>query len=371
MSRRLSIELWGELLFIQAISAFYLIFINMGIEFHGTKYISIRKERDKDAIGRYNYIKTINSLIILFIGSLLILFKILPLNIILFSTLFSISIAFSPSWIFLAEKNISPIVFIEITFKGAFLLFLYIFVQDDELGSFYLLFLSIANLFVAFCGYLYLFFKYKYSFFCKSDYLTNIKELSNLFLWQIAGIGPMMLPILMLGLFSDYRSVAIFGNADKLFKGIRALFSPALRLAIVFSPELNKGEGVLTKRVAIRIFFFSTIAIILLSLLSSQLITFLLGEKYYGSILFFKILTLALPFIWTYNFIIGAYVIPKNQEKSVTNINFIITVSSLIFIPIFIYLFDLTGLSTYVVLIEVLLFFRVCIIMRQAMLKRT
>jgi O-antigen/teichoic acid export membrane protein len=108
-----------------------------------------------------------------------------------------------------------------------------------------------------------------------------------------------------------------------------------------------------------------------LSLLSTELITFLLGEKYYDSILFFKILILALPLIWTYNFIIGAYIIPKNQEKVVTNINFIITVSSLIFIPIFIYLFDLIGLSTYVVLIEFILFFRICIIIKQAMLKKT
>ena len=53
MSQRLSLDLWGEIIFIQAIAGFLLLFLNMGIEFHGTNKIASSSNRDKKIVGKY------------------------------------------------------------------------------------------------------------------------------------------------------------------------------------------------------------------------------------------------------------------------------------------------------------------------------
>ena len=272
------------------------------------------------------------------------------------SAVLSASISLNPSWVFLVEKNITPIIFIEIFFRIIFLTFIFFYVVDDNKGSFYIYFLAINNFLIALFSSLYLRIKYTYLFVIKTNYLRMIKKLSGLFFYQVSGISTMMLPVIILGSLSDFRIVAIFGNADKLFKGLRGLFSPLTRIAItIFTKIVDE-----TKKSQIRLFYiiFITGTIIVFALLgsSSFLITFLLGEKYAESIPVFNILIISIPFIWSYNFLVGSYFIPKKLEWLITKFNILLLLVSSFLIPISILLFGEQGLSAAVLIIEFLLF---------------
>ena len=356
MSQRLSLDLWGEIIFIQAIAGFLLLFLNMGIEFHGTNKIASSSNRDKKIVGKYNFIKIINIFLVLVFGYIFVHLGFFPERIFFMSAILSASISLNPSWVFLVEKNITPIISIEIFFRTIFLTFIFLYVVDDNKGSFYIYFLAINNLLIALFSSLYLRIKYTYLFLIKTNYMRMIKKLSGLFYYQISGISTMMLPVIILGSLSDFRTVAIFGNADKLFKGLRGLFSPLTRIAItIFTKIVDE-----TRKSQIRLFsiIFITGAIIVLVLLgfSSFLITFLLGEKYAESIPVFNILIISIPFIWSYNFLVGSYFIPKKLEWLITKYNILLLLISSFLIPISILLFEELGLSVAVLLIEFLLF---------------
>lgn len=356
MSQRLSLDLWGEIIFIQAIAGFLLLFLNMGIEFHGTNKIASSSNRDKKIVGKYNFIKIINIFLVLVFGYIFVHLGFFPERIFFMSAILSASISLNPSWVFLVEKNITPIISIEIFFRTIFLTFIFLYVVDDNKGSFYIYFLAINNLLIALFSSLYLRIKYTYLFLIKTNYMRMIKKLSGLFYYQISGISTMMLPVIILGSLSDFRTVAIFGNADKLFKGLRGLFSPFTRIAItIFTKIVDE-----TRKSQIRLFsiIFITGAIIVLVLLgfSSFLITFLLGEKYAESIPVFNVLIISIPFIWSYNFLVGSYFIPKKLEWLITKYNILLLLISSFLIPISILLFEELGLSVAVLLIEFLLF---------------
>ena len=356
MSQRLSLDLWGEIIFIQAIAGFLLLFLNMGIEFHGTNKIASSSNRDTKIVGKYNFIKIINIFLVLVFGYIFVHLGFFPERIFFLSAILSASISLNPSWVFLVEKNITPIISIEIFFRTIFLTFIFLYVVDDTKGSFYIYFLAINNLLIALFSSLYLRIKYTYLFLIKTNYMGMIKKLSGLFYYQISGISTMMLPVIILGSLSDFRTVAIFGNADKLFKGLRGLFSPLTRIAItIFTKIVDE-----TRKSQIRLFsiIFITGAIIVLVLLgfSSFLITFLLGEKYAESIPVFNILIISIPFIWSYNFLVGSYFIPKKLEWLITKYNILLLLISSFLIPISILLFEELGLSVAVLLIEFLLF---------------
>ena len=356
MSQRLSLGLWGEILFIQAIASFLLLFLNMGIEFHGTNKIASSSNRDEKIVGKYNFIKIINIFFIFAFGYIFVLLGFFPERIFFMSAILSASISLNPSWVFLVEKNITPIIFIEIFFRIIFLTFIFFYVVDDNKGSFYIYFLAINNFLIALFSSLYLRIKYTYLFVIKTNYLRMIKKLSGLFFYQVSGISTMMLPVIILGSLSDFRIVAIFGNADKLFKGLRGLFSPLTRIAItIFTKIVDE-----TKKSQIRLFYiiFITGTIIVFALLgsSSFLITFLLGEKYAESIPVFNILIISIPFIWSYNFLVGSYFIPKKFEWLITKFNILLLLVSSFLIPISILLFGEQGLSAAVLIIEFLLF---------------
>ncbi len=356
MSQRLSLDLWGEIIFIQAIAGFFLLFLNMGIEFHGTNRIASLDQRDNKIVGEYNFIKIINVIFILLFGYILVFAGLLPERIFLMSVILSASISFNPSWVFLVEKNIPPIIFIEIIFRSIFLIFIFLYVVDDVKGSYYVYFLAGNNFLIALFSHLYLKIKYTYSVLVKTNYFSMVKKLSGLFFYQISGISTMMLPVLILGLLSDFRTVAIFGNADKLFKGLRGLFSPLTRIAItLFSRKVDETKENQTKLFSI-IFVTGTLLILILLGFSSYLITFLLGEKYADSVHVFNILIISIPFIWSYNFLVGSYFIPKKLETLITKYNVLLLLISSFLIPISILLFEESGLSLSILFIEFLLF---------------
>ena len=205
-------------------------------------------------------------------------------------------------------------------------------------------------------GLIYLKYKYSFQFLYIINYIKAARGLFSLFLYQISGIAPMMLPIIILGFMSDFKSVAIFGNADKLFKGLRGIFSPVTRIAItLFSKGDIKDENII-KKIFLIIIMTGSLLVLILIPLSSNLVIFFLGDKYQESIVIFKILIIAIPFIWTYNFIIGAYFIPKKLELDVTKFNLIITAISFFTMPLLIYHLSIFGLSWYIVIIEIFLF---------------
>ena len=146
MSQRLSLDLWGEIIFIQAIAGFFLLFLNMGIEFHGTNRIASLDQRDNKIVGEYNFIKITNVIFILLFGYILVFAGLLPERIFLMSVILSASISFNPSWVFLVEKNIPPIIFIEIIFRSIFLIFIFLYVGDEVKGSYYVYFLALSQL---------------------------------------------------------------------------------------------------------------------------------------------------------------------------------------------------------------------------------
>ncbi len=316
VSKALSVSAWGEILLFQSLSLFSCIIIFFGTDVYGLREISKFSSNSKkitEIISQVYHIRIINFLFYLLIASLLSLLNNVSLNSILITASWTFALVISPLWIYIGLGKLKLFFLTELLTKTIIIITIYLNVSSDIQSNFLIFLLIITNYLVNSLSLFFLKKNISFSVFGLNEIKKIYEKTAPFFLIQFCANIFTTFPILIVGLTSGAAQAAIFGNAERLFRIFRSLYSPLNRIVLKFSVSRKidnkekKKEFMLAAIIGIVMFFVGSLFVFFF-------IENFLGPKYKDSINVSLILLAAIPFIFTTNQILHSYIYPSNNE---------------------------------------------------------
>jgi PST family polysaccharide transporter len=336
--RVLGAELYGRIIFSQAIMSYFSVVINFGFNISATKDIAQNQNNKQKISEIISSVLTIQFFLWFFCFiSMIIMINIIPSlkeNQLLY--IFSFGITFNellfPVWYFQGIEKMKFITYINLIIRILFLILIFIFIRNqfdyllvplfNALGNFIG---GVVSLAIIFLGHK-LSFKI-YPFKILKKYLTNS---FYLFISKIEILIKDKSIIIILGVFFNKTIVSHYDIASKLVNLFITLYQI---IPTVILPRLIQQRNYIWTRV---IFLFSIVISILyycgISFFSDQIISILTGNNLTGAkiyIIIVGLLVLTTPI----NTLLNYYLIISNKEKTVlksvtvTLVSFLIMVS--------------------------------------------
>tara|TARA_B100001175_G_C19511962_1_gene644454 strand:- start:2084 stop:3238 length:1155 start_codon:yes stop_codon:yes gene_type:complete len=315
-SKALSLSAWGEILLFQSLSLFSCIIIFFGTDVYGLREISKFSSNSKkitEIINQVYHIRIINFLFYLLITSLLSLLNNVSLNSILITASWTLALVISPLWIYIGLGKLKLFFFTELLTKTIIIITIYLNVLSDIQSNFLIFLLIITNYFINSLTLFFLKKNISFSVFGLNEIKRIYKKTTPFFLIQFCANVFTTFPILIVGLTSGAAQAAIFGNAERLFRIFRSLYSPLNRIVLQHSVsrKIDKNEK---KKEFILAAIIGVVVFLVGSLFVFFFIEIFLGPNYKDSINVSLILLASIPFVFTANQILHSYIYPSNNE---------------------------------------------------------
>jgi PST family polysaccharide transporter len=329
--RKLGIENYGIYVFSLSIVTYFIVIISFGFDLPSVNKIS--KNSENFELKSRIVSEVLTSKIYLFFASsiifliLLFTFKSLELNssLLLIVYLQSILTVLVPTWYFQGIQKMKVVTYIQIIFKILSLPFIILFIKiPDDL----ILFSSIITLSVVFSGvtifgYIIYVEKLRISFMPFINVKNCIKE-SIPFFWSTStSIVRQQSTNVIIGIFIGMKGVAYYDLASKLIllpQSLATSINSALFPRIVTSDNIDKS---LVKKIINYEIFFGFFIIGMIALLGKYAVFFLGGEKMITSYYLTFLLSITI-LTWL---IVGCYInfilVPKNKYKFISYNQFV------------------------------------------------
>lgn len=315
-SNVLTVSVWGEVLLLQSFSLFSSILIAFGTEVYGLREISKSlsdESKISKIINQIFFLRIVNFFIFFSISFLLVSFLNIPIYLFLIILIWTFPLIISPLWIYTALGKLNSFFYIELFVKTIAILFIYFNVLGDTDNDFLVLILIVVHYFISIASLI----NIRKNICLYSNPISSLKEIytetTPFFLIQFCANIFTTFPILIVGYTLGSAQAAIFGNAERLFRMFRSLYSPINRIVLKFSSSQE-----IDNKVKLKEFLFAGFFGILVFLLGAIFISFfiekILGEKYIDSISIALILISVIPFIFAGNQILHSYIYPSNNE---------------------------------------------------------
>lgn len=289
LSRTLSLPLFGEVMTFIALIQFGYIFSEFGFNISATKEI-IDSNNDKYKIRITNGSVYIIKIVSVAIYSFLIfLFFYDKINIYILLLIY-LSIFFQgiqPVWVFNAEEKFKELSIVLLLGKLTYIPLIYYFVKDTSDVADVLFFLLLSQIITFIIAY------YKFNEYFKFKILKeNVIYLINIsYSYFIARITTNIQYYMLVPIVSYFLGPVIagqFSNSDNLSKSVRGLSGSIIQ---VLFPAISKSKDMkmfllFTVTSTLVLFFIC----LLLSLSSENIITFIFGDSFEQSIIYFKYL---------------------------------------------------------------------------------
>ena len=315
-SRALSVSAWGEVLLFQSFSLFSSILIIFGTEVYGLREISKSisdQNKVSKIINQVFALRIINFFVFFSISFLFVSIVKIPIHSFLIILLWTFPLVISPLWIFIALGKLNSFFYIELFIKSIAILLIYLNVLGDKDSDILILVLISLNYFISFASLI----NIRKNICFSSVQISSLKEIYNettpFFLIQFCANIFTSFPILIIGYTMGSAQAAIFGNAERLFRMFRSLYSPINRIVLKFSSSEKIDNTVKMKE----FIFAGSIGILILflgAIFISFFVEIILGKKYIDSISIALILISAIPFIFAGNQILHSYIYPSRNE---------------------------------------------------------
>ncbi len=315
-SNVLTVSVWGEVLLLQSFSLFSSILISFGTEVYGLREIS-KSLSDESKISKIIkqvfLLRIVNFFIFFSISFLLVSFLNIPIYLFLIILIWTFPLIISPLWIYTALGKLNSFFYIELFVKTIAILFIYFNVLGDTDNDFLVLILIGVHYFISITSLI----NIRKNICFNSNPISSLKkmytETTPFFLIQFCANIFTTFPILIVGYTLGSAQAAIFGNAERLFRMFRSLYSPINRIVLKFSSS-QKIDYKVKMREFIFAGFFGILVFLLGAIFISFFVEIILGEKYIDSISIALILVSAIPFIFAGNQILHSYIYPSNNE---------------------------------------------------------
>ena len=237
----------------------------------------------------------------------------IPIDLFLIILIWAFSLIISPLWIYTALGKLNSFFYIELFIKTIAIVIIYLNVLGDTDNDLLVLILIGVNYFISISSLI----NIRKNICLDNHPIGSLKEIytetTPFFLIQFCANIFTSFPILIVGYTLGSAQAAIFGNAERLFRMFRSLYSPINRIVLKFSSSQKIDNNIKMKE-----FMFAGFLGILVFFLGAIFISFfveiILGEKYIDSISIALILISAIPFIFAGNQILHSYIYPSNNE---------------------------------------------------------
>jgi len=353
--RTIGVEKYGVIVFAYAIMQYFQTVTRYSFELTATKYISVNRD-DLKTIGVYFW-NVIGTQFFLFLLGLLIFLPILftyerfylEKEVFIFSLIFVFSNGLIPLWFFQGMEDMKYIALFNIATKVLYAVAIFIFVQTQDDYIWVPLINSISFLLVGIFSLYFIITKYKIGFTMPSwKFIVDLLvEGKDIFLSNVSVAFYTTINTVLLGLFTNYTVVGIYGLAETL----HGAYSQIIKIySTVIYPHLARyADNTKLLYAQARKFFLFYIVILFFSALflffiSGIAMELLFGEGHEASILVLQILSLSLLFEPLGGFFTG-YLAIKSEYKIIRKITFMTMIINFIVIIPMILLYEEVGVA--------------------------
>lgn len=348
-------DLYGGIVFAQALIGYFAIIIGFGFNISATKNISIHKKDSNKLSEIVSSVLIIKAYLFIFsfIG-LVILLKFIDLNefneILFYLTMYlCIQELLFPIWYFQGMQKMQYITLFTLLSKLVFVILIFILIKSKED---YLLVPIINGIGVMLSGVLSLYVifkldKVKFRWQKNEKLFYYIKDSFSLFLSNAMVLIKEKTNILFIGLFLNMTDVAYYDIALKITTLLRTPFM-LVRDSIFPSIAISKNKVKYIK-ISIITIIISLFAYLLLLIFSEQIIYFLGGEEMLPSVKIIPLMGLTIP-IGVLSMFLGSALIIFNNNKQY-GLSILYSLFSFIFGLITLYLLNLFSLKSLIMVI--------------------
>jgi len=296
---------YGIINYYNSFVAYFILLINYGFEYSGTRFIAIEKDdilKRNQHFTKILYAKCLLFFVSIAIFSISILFiskSADETKVAIYTFLIAISWVLSPNWFYQGMQQLTKVALFNFSSKIIFTVLILVIIREKSQYAWQPLILSLTQIFVSLISMLYAVRKFKISF-----QIIEFKSIMQL-LWEDRMIFFSMLAtnlytdtnIVVLGLFETKENVGYFTAAWKLlfvflvivsFPVSQAMFP---YIAETFSKNINKGIEQI-KRILPIVIYISLGLSIILYCSAGILIHGFYGGRFTPTILVFRILTI-------------------------------------------------------------------------------
>ena len=355
------------ILITNSVSSFFLIFIDFGISYYGTKRISVLKKT-------HTVIPFVNIQILKF---LLVLVGLIPFMIINFFVqssfylnfiiVYYLAISFQgilPLWYFQGTSNFLKITFTNIVNKVFLFVLIILFINEENDWINYSYFLLISNFF----GFLLsLYYVYKFQKFSLKLVKFNLvkkyffKSFNYFRFNLISTIYISLGPALMSTLKFDPVIIADYGIAEKIVRGVRYVFTPLTKVLYPYLSKtyLKSKELYYNKftKTLILVTILSSLICLIVFYFSVDIAKFMVKEDYDSTSKIINSFSLLIIFGTLSNVFISLGLMATSKINNSNNLIVLASVIYLIFILIFVNQLGVYSFVYAVLLAEIILIF--------------
>lgn len=367
--RVIGVEKFGLISFALAFVTFFQIVIEYGFNNTATRDISV-VATDKNAVERIYSAVLSTKLFLLGICSVLFLIVVYSIPkfsehsiIYLFTFLSVIGQAMFPLWLFQGLQEMKYITYLNVIFKTACTLLIFILIKEQS--DYYLapLLTSIGFLMSGMSALIVVHRKFRIKFSIVS--FARIKEqlLKGKYLFfsefQIAFI--VNANVVLIGLLLNNTAVGYYATAEKVIRAISNLQLPIINALYPHISKLmveNKNKAInQIKKIAIYGSIAEIVGIIILFALSGYLFQILFGEQTRESVIVFRIM-IFMPLLVFLDQIFGKLILlTNNKENSFFKVFFFTSIISVVMCFIMTYSFGYVGTAVANIIVQFLIAF--------------
>ncbi|MFA9392678.1 MAG: oligosaccharide flippase family protein [Prolixibacteraceae bacterium] len=356
--RKLGIEIYGAIIFSQAIISYFVILINFGFNFSATKQISINRDNESKLLEIINAVFTIKTALLLL--SFIILFLIL--NFLpdhhLYKTLYIITMwmalyeCFFPIWYFQGIEKMKYITILTLISRSIFVILIFILVNKP---TDYLLVPIINGIGAIASSTIALIIIYRKNKFYVPKLFKLIEIINESIFIFISNVSTKLYVSAsktIIGFYLGNTQVAYFDLGEKLLQFLKI---PVMILGQSTFPKLSKTKNIKLANKLLKISIIGSSIVLLIVLLFLKKIILLIGgvdmlpaQKVAG------ILVFSIIFVASNAFLVPYRLIPFGYNKDFAKVTFYSFCTYLLFIVILI-LFDsisITNLSVSNLIVE-------------------
>ena len=296
LTRILSIEKFGLLMFAQSFILYFLILVDFGFNYSATREISIHRDDRKKISEIFSSVIQVK-IIFLFISLLILIFtvnyfdKFRPdANLYYLTFIYLIGHSLIPTWFFQGIEEMKYIAFINLIAKGSFTLLIFIFIKKNEDYLFVPILNGFGYILAGIFSIILVFKKYNVNFkFLKYKILINyVKDSFDYFLSRLSVSIFTSSNVFVLGIFSNNKIVAYYSIAEKIYNALRSLYGPVSR---TLYPYMSKNRNIiLFKKVFYLITVLNFSLVIIFWFFAPEIIEIISGDNFNLSVSVFRIL---------------------------------------------------------------------------------
>ncbi|WP_261664950.1 oligosaccharide flippase family protein [Deinococcus sp. Marseille-Q6407] len=330
MARTLGPELWGHFVTLQALALALTLVVDYGFGFSATRYIARHQDDPqaiRDCVNAVLSAKALLALLLLLIAAVIFMtmpaFQESPWGF-WAAMIFAITQGSSPLWYFQGKEDVFPVAVRDISLRALATIVLVLTLKDFSNDWYYFLVFSLFNgLSYIYSTLLMLRETGRYEI-KPSKIIYFLKDGAQMFIFRAFGSLYGVTNVMLLRTFASASAVGFYSNAEKSVGVSRSMLPPFTqvmfpKVASLLSKDPEKAWQALMKSYAILL--LASLAMSTgLYILSDWIIALLFGNAYMASSRIMKILSIALPFVATYDVFGIQWLLSLGKDKVFTNI---------------------------------------------------